>query len=199
MYSKPRFVKVLFIAVGLLLTGCVSVPKPIKGHHPELNLTQIQLAPDNFTGLEVRLGGKVLAVQSRQQNTTRLEIAAQPLDMSGAPILNSLSNGRIFADIPNLLEPTDFKDKYVTVLGTVSGVVTGELNGASYPYILINSQGFIRWVRHTRIDYAYMMSPMPAWYYNTYSPYYAGYPGFRPNPFVAMPMQVQQSDYLAPN
>ena len=199
MFSKLGFVKVLFIAVGLLLTGCATVPKPIKGNHPEQNLTQIQLAPDNFKGLEARLGGKVLAVQSRPQNTTRLEIAAQPLDTSGAPIINSLSNGRIFADIPNLLEPTDFKDKYVTVLGTVAGVVAGKLNGVAYSYILLNTQGFIRWEQHTRINFGYMMSPMPAWYYNTHWPYYGGYSGFWPNPYVFMPTQVQQSEYLAPN
>jgi outer membrane lipoprotein len=199
MLRKSWFVKVLFIAAGLSLAGCVTVPKPIKGNHPEQDLSQIQLAPENFKGIEVRLGGKVLAVQGRSKATTRLEIATQPLDSAGAPILNSISTGRIFAELPNLLEPTDFKNKYVTVLGTIAGVEPGELNGVPYSYIRVNAIGFVRWQQHTRIDYNYLMPPAPAWYYNGRWPYYAGYPGFWPTPYAVMPTQVQQTEYLAPN
>lgn len=199
MTSKPWLGRWPLLVGVLWLTGCVTVPKSIQGHHPEQNLSQIQLAPNNFKGLEARLGGKVLTVQNRQPNTTRLEIAAQPLDRYGAPILDSLSNGRIFADVPNLLEPADFKDRYVTVLGTIMGEVAGKMNGIPYAYILVNTSGFIRWERHTRIDYGYIMPAVPAWYYNNNWPYNGGYPGFWPNPYVVMPTQVQQSEYLAPN
>ena len=108
---------------ALALSGCVSVPDAIKGSSPtpQQDLVRVMNAPELYVGQEARFGGKVIGLQNKQ-GQTRLEIASVPLDSGARPVLGEPSRGRIYADVNGFLDPVDFRNQYVTVVGTISGV-----------------------------------------------------------------------------
>ncbi len=110
------------LLVSLLLSGCVTVPDSVKGSSPtpQQDLVRVLSAPELFVGQESRFGGKVIKVDNRN-GMTRLEIAAMRLDDGARPILGSASIGRIFADVNGFLDPVDFNNQMVTVVGPIKG------------------------------------------------------------------------------
>lgn len=175
----------LLLAAAFVLAGCVSVPDSVKGSSPmpQQDLARVLSAPQLFTGQESRFGGKVVNVVN-QTGKTRLEIAAMPLDEGARPILGSASVGRIYADINGFVDPVDFRDQMVTVVGPIKGTEKGNINGASYQFVVVNVSGYQRWHRVQQIisppapidpwiwygpGYRHRgyWGPPPAFYYNT--------------------------------
>ncbi|NMP26707.1 Slp family lipoprotein [Rahnella sp. SAP-1] len=141
--------KSLAFAVGLgalLLSGCVTVPESIRGttETPQMNLVAVQGAPQIYVGQEARFGGRVVAV-TNDKNRTRLEIAVVPLDSSAAPILGQPSVGRIAAYYHGFLDPVDFKNQLVTVVGPISGSENGTIGNSDYRYVTVNVNSYKRW------------------------------------------------------
>lgn len=132
--------------VSLLLSGCVTVPDSVKGTSakPQQDLARVLTAPQLYTGQESRFGGKVIRVDNRKDKT-RLEIAAMPLDEGARPILGSPSMGRIYADVNGFIDPTDFSDRMVTVVGPIGGVEKGKIGEAQYNFLVVNVTGYQRW------------------------------------------------------
>ncbi|EKT62731.1 Slp family lipoprotein [Providencia burhodogranariea] len=174
---------VLFVGV-LALTGCVSIPSSIQGGSadPAVSLESVQNAPEMYIGQEGRFGGKVISVFN-EPNKTRLEIAVMPLSKyDAAPELNTASTGRIYAYVNRFLEPVDFKGRYVTVVGTISGEQIGKIGEIPYKYITLNVTGYQRW----NLTQSVVLPPAGPWGYGYYNdPYYHnwgygygyGYPG----------------------
>lgn len=151
----------LALAVGLsvlLLSGCVTVPQAIRGTTPtpQMNLVAVQGAPQIYVGQEARFGGRVVSV-TNDKNRTRLEIAAMPLDSSASPILGEPSTGRFAAYYNGFLDPVDFKNQLVTVVGPITGFENGAVGQASYRYVTVNVNSFKRWREVTEV----VMPPQP--------------------------------------
>lgn len=165
---------VLFVGV-LALTGCVSIPSSIQGSspNPAVSLTSVQNAPEMYIGQEGRFGGKVISVFN-EPNKTRLEIAVMPLSKyDAAPELNTASTGRIYAYVNRFLEPADFKGRYVTVVGTITGEQTGKIGEIPYKYITLNATGYQRW----NLMQSVVLPPVAPWGYGYYGdPYYYNHP-----------------------
>lgn len=146
---------VLAIVFAVLLTGCISVPEAIKSDATvQQDLMQIMQSPQHYTGQQVRLGGKVVNVEN-QQDSTRLEIATLPLDQSARPMPDNVSLGRIYADINGFLDPVDYREHLITVLGTVAGTQQGMVGKKPYTFLLVNVTGYQRW----RLVQQLMLSP----------------------------------------
>ncbi|KAB7896488.1 Slp family lipoprotein [Rouxiella sp. S1S-2] len=141
--------KSVALAVGLsvlLLSGCVTVPDSIRGttETPQMNLVAVQGAPQIYVGQEARFGGRVVSV-ANDKNRTRLEIAAVPLDSSAAPVLGEPSIGRIVAYYNGFLDPVDFRNQLVTVVGPITGAENGTIGNAPYRFVTLNVNGYKRW------------------------------------------------------
>ncbi|WP_324187982.1 Slp family lipoprotein [Rouxiella silvae] len=141
--------KSLALAVGLsvlLLSGCVTVPDSIRGttETPQMNLVAVQGAPQIYVGQEARFGGRVVSV-ANDKDRTRLEIAAVPLDSSAAPVLGEPSIGRIVAYYNGFLDPVDFRNQLVTVVGPITGAENGTIGNAPYRFVTLNVNGYKRW------------------------------------------------------
>lgn len=161
--------------VSWLLSGCVTVPDSIKGNSatPQQDLVRVLNAPQLYIGQESRLGGKVIKVDNRNGNT-RLEIAAMPLDEGAKPILGAPSIGRIYANINGFVDPVDFSNQMVTVVGSINGVEKGKIGDAQYNFLVVNVTGYQRWHRSQQI-----IAPAPfdpwIWYGPDYGHRRGGY------------------------
>ncbi|WP_232369985.1 Slp family lipoprotein [Xenorhabdus lircayensis] len=166
----------------MVLAGCVSVPEVIKGttKTPVENLFPVKNAPELYIGYEGRFGGKVLSVLN-EKDQTRLEISAMHLADNAAPRLDTPSLGRIYAYVNTFLEPSDFKDHYVTVVGLITGIEKGKVGNSPYNYVVMNVSGFKRWNESQRVILPSAVGPDSWGYYsNPYAPYWGGYSPFQP-------------------
>ncbi|MBJ7220701.1 MULTISPECIES: Slp family lipoprotein [unclassified Brenneria] len=136
----------ILIAAAWLLSGCVTVPDAIKGTSPtpQDDLVRVMNAPQLYVGQESRFGGRVVGIRN-EADKTRLEIAAMPLDSGAKPRLNLPSEGRFIAYVNRFLEPVDFKDKLVTVVGPITGTEQGAIGDKPYRYVVVDAQGYKRW------------------------------------------------------
>ncbi len=147
MYSSLRFkiYGVLLVTSGLL-TGCVTVPEAIRGTSPtpQTDLVRVMNAPSLYVGQESRFGGRVVGIRN-EADRTRLEISSMPLDDGARPRLGALSDGRFIAYVKGFLEPVDFKNQLVTVVGPITGTEQGTIGHRPYRYVVIDAQGYKRW------------------------------------------------------
>jgi len=156
------------VLAGLLiaaLSGCVTVPDAIKGTSPtpQQDLSRVMAAPQLYVGQEARFGGKVVSVKN-EQGKTRLEIATVPLDEGARPSLSDPSRGRIYADVNSFLDPVDFRNQLVTVVGPITGTAKGKIGDSNYTYMVMQANGFKRW----RVTQQVVMPPEPI------DPYWGG-------------------------
>ncbi|MBD2819365.1 Slp family lipoprotein [Xenorhabdus sp. 42] len=152
----------------LILAGCSSVPDVIKGttKTPVENLFAVKNVPELYIGHEGRFGGKVLSVLN-EKDQTRLEISAMPLANNAAPRLQAPSLGRIYAYVKTFLEPSDFKDHYVTVVGRVVGLEKGVVGHSPYDYVAVGVTGLKRWHESQRVIFPPSAGTDPWNYYGT--------------------------------
>ncbi|MCX8956175.1 Slp family lipoprotein [Erwinia psidii] len=176
-----------------LLTGCVSVPDSVRGTSPtpQQDLVRVMNAPQLYVGQESRFGGKVVKVINKD-GVTRLEIAAMPLDDTARPILGSPSIGRVYADIKGFVDPVDFNNQMVTVVGPVTGSEKGQVGQASYHFVKVNVTGYQRW----HLTQQVITPPQPVdpwiWYGPPRGRHRGGYWGPPPGGFYNQgPVQVQ--------
>ncbi|WP_368868690.1 Slp family lipoprotein [Proteus penneri] len=166
--------KALFLSGALFLAGCVSIPESIKGTSatPVTDLNRVFVAPELYIGQEGRFGGRVIDVKNLQ-SSTQLEIAVMPLSQyDAAPELRQPSIGRLYANVMHFLDPTDYKNQYVTVVGTIKGVESGKVGEATYPFLRIDVTGMKRW---TLTQQVIMPAPVMTWGYYGDGPYWWGY------------------------
>ncbi|AFI90260.1 Slp family lipoprotein [Pectobacterium parmentieri] len=147
MHLNRKSARLSMIAAAvLLLSGCVTVPDAIKGTSPtpQDDLVRVMNAPQIYVGQESRFGGRVVSIRN-EANKTRLEIASMPLDSGAKPLLDMPSEGRFIAYVNRFLEPVDFKDQLVTVVGLIVGTEQGAIGDKPYRYVVIDAQGYKRW------------------------------------------------------
>ncbi|MFG1172357.1 Slp family lipoprotein [Erwiniaceae bacterium CAU 1747] len=134
------------LLTSLFLSGCMTVPDSVKGTSatPQQDLVRVLNAPQLYVGQESRFGGKVIGV-SNKSNMTRLEIAAMSLDDSARPILGSATMGRVYADVNGFVDPINFNNQMVTVVGPITGIEKGKIGDANYNFVVVQVTGYQRW------------------------------------------------------
>jgi outer membrane lipoprotein len=160
----------LAAAAALVLSGCVSVPDAIKGTSatPQQDLTVVMNAPQLYVGQEARFGGRVVNVDNLK-GKTRLEIATVSLDEGARPALNEPSHGRIYADVNGFLDPVDFRNQLVTVVGPITGTAEGKIGQTPYKFMAMQATGYKRW----NVVQQVVMPPQPIdpWFWGGPYPY----------------------------
>lgn len=135
----------------LTATGCASGPIKINGEPPELTVAQVrsQLVEDSEMSLPVPgavLWGGVVINTENLSDATQIEVMGYPLDRRQRPMTNREAEGRFLVRYEGYLEPVDYAaGRSVTVLGTLSGVITGAVGAAEYRYPLVQSDEIHLW------------------------------------------------------
>lgn len=99
------------------------------------------MAPNLYTGQQVRPGGRVINVINLPKQTL-LEIAVLPLNSAARPQLNKPYQGRLIARNDRFLDPVNYRNHLLTVLGTLSGSEMGKIGSAPYTFVRLNIQEF---------------------------------------------------------
>ena len=170
--------RIIIFSLLLFMFGCNShIPTLIKTPpEQELGYKQVKNNAKNYQNQYVRWGGKIVSVENKE-NSTWIEILANPLDSYGRPESGDDYQGRFIARIDGFLEPEQYaKDRYLTIYGKVETNIVKRVDEFPYNYPLIHAQEHHLW-RNQRI--ARLYDPYYYGYHpRFYSPYYR-YPYFR--------------------
>lgn len=179
----------------LVLTACNINPVEVRAPFQGPNVISVQEQPDQYLGAEVRWGGRLLAVENKEE-FTEFTIASRRLDQNGRPIpggytksRSKYTGGRFVARVGGFLEPGNFdKGSDITIVGVVRDVEIRDVDDRPYWYPVVAATDYYVWERHGR-GYVYpyygpLVQPyygaFPYWYGPQYHPYY-------PGPFYAYP------------
>ena len=140
-----------------------------------VSFAELKRAPSEYIGRTVMIGGSVIRAK-RTDAGTELEILQLPTAKEGGLTEERLrSEGRFLAVREQFLDPASLPEGTpITVIGTVTGEMTRQLDESDYTYPLLEVKHIIDWnsvAANRRRD----RSP----YYGAYYPPY-GYSGFYP-------------------
>ncbi|HEU4685885.1 MAG TPA: Slp family lipoprotein [Nitrospira sp.] len=196
---------------GLLLAGCAQsahqtgramldkmIPDEVlKDVDQSVSFAELREDPGRYTGKTVMFSG--LAMRSRRtKDGTEIEVLQIPTDPGMAPSeRKAQSQGRFLAvQSEGFLDPATIeKGTPLTIVGTVTGATSKELDDSEYRYPVLNVRYLVDWndVRtHDGDGYSgrYYYSPYASWYYGFGSPFWGPY-GFYPysyyGPYYSFP------------
>ncbi len=168
--------------ITLLLIGCASqrTPQAIQTPLPKSpSLTQVRIGEvEEFSGAEVRWGGKVVKVEN-QSTDTLIEVVAYELQGNGRPIPDDSSPGRFLARVDGFLDPTIYEPgRLWTVVGRLEGKMSRPIGGYAYTYPIVQ-------VGHHHLWPGPSPDRRRGYYYPRHYPYY--YPYYGPTPYYRGP------------
>lgn len=178
---------VIVIAVTFFLASCASIPESIKGNNqPDIqkNFISVHNQPGLYTGQQARFGGKVINVINTKKDTL-LEIAVLPLNSYAKPQIEASYQGRILARQQGFLDPVNYRNHFVTILGTIQGDEQGFINKVPYDFVKVDLQGIQVWHLTESVN-------------TTYNQWDYGYGAFWPEPMWGAPYYTNAVTQVTP-
>ena len=121
--------RLLFATGVLLLSGCVTAPKPLQGEYAPVGPRDALQA--DLSGERVRWGGRLLEIRAFDTHTCFL-VAGEPLGEDARPYSDSrgTGQGRFLACRAGAYDPAVFAPgRALTFAGTLAGVDVHEIGG----------------------------------------------------------------------
>jgi outer membrane lipoprotein len=152
-----------------------------------VSFADLKRAPSEYIGRTVMIGGNVIQAK-RSQAGTELEVLQLPTAKEGTLTEDRLrSEGRFLAVRETFLDPASLpQGTPITIIGTVKGEITRQLDESDYTYPLLEVKHIIDWnsiaVQRRRDRSPYYGAYYPPYGYSGFSPYggfwgpYGGYP-----------------------
>jgi outer membrane lipoprotein len=136
------------LLMALLLGACASGPAfDTGGVDRSLTPRSVATGPQQAAGRHVLWGGLILGT-TNLQDRTRLEVLAYPLDASARPLDESEPQGRFMLEQAGYLDPASYAEgRRISVVGTVTGTLTGQVDESDYIYPLIEARQLHLWSR----------------------------------------------------
>ncbi|EAP5222084.1 Slp family lipoprotein [Salmonella enterica] len=179
--------KALMLTMLLSLAACNSIPQNIKGNNqPDIqkNFISIHNQPGLYKGQQARFGGKVINVINTKDDTI-LEIAVLPLNSYAKPQIGTSYQGRILAQQKGFLDPINYRNHFVTILGTIQGDEQGFIDKVPYDFVKVKLQGIQIWHLTDSVNTTYNL-----WDY--------GYGPFWPEPGWGVPYYTNSVTQVTP-
>jgi outer membrane lipoprotein len=151
-----------------------------------VSFAELQQAPGEYVGRTVMLGGTVIKGK-RTKEGTELEVLQRPTGEEGRLTEDRLrSEGRFLAIRESFLDPASLPEGTpITVIGTVKGVTTRQLDETDYVYPVLEVKHIIDW-KSLAAQRPRNLGLYSGLYYGSYYPPYGyGWGGF--NPYGAYP------------
>jgi len=155
------------LALGLVvlaLAGCGVISREVRREAvPLRNFAELREDPQRFFGEVVILGGEIIEVRNRPDETTLL-VLERPLGQGQRPRTDASSGGRFMVRFSGYLDPVLFAaGRSVTVAGKVQGDQTEAVGEAPYRYVVLEGVEIHLWEKPSS-------PPYPSWY--PYDPWY---------------------------
>ncbi len=138
----------------LLFSACATtIPSDVlTGVDHTISFQKLGENPEAFMGKTLVLGGEVLITEN-QPGKTRLIVLQHELDGDLKPLDNDQSKGRFIVIAPEFLDPAIYaKGRRITIVGTVAGKETRQLNGIPYVYPVIEKRYLYLWPVEKIVD-----------------------------------------------
>lgn len=139
---------ILTLAIGTcLLTGCVTIPEPLRGEFSTLAPDQPGAAAER-----VRWGGRLIEVLPAADQTC-LEILGMPLDSSARPQFLDADIGRFRACKAGFFDPAVFiSGREVTVTGSIETQVERKIGEYTYRMPQVRVETLFLWPQRLDIE-----------------------------------------------
>jgi len=152
--THPVFLLILWPGL-LLLSACATTTIPsdvLTGVDPAISFQKFSENPEAFTGKTIVLGGEILITEN-QPGKTQLIVLQHELDGDLKPLDNDPSKGRFIVVAPEFLDPAIYtKGRRITIVGTVAGGETRQLNGIPYLYPVMEKRYLYLWPVEKIVD-----------------------------------------------
>jgi outer membrane lipoprotein len=165
--KTKQFCKTIIIFIFAAgLAACSVVSKDIRQKAlTDIPFKTLAAQPEQYVGQTVVLGGYILDVSNRSQET-HLTVLQAPLDFQDEPKARDMSKGRFLVVTDEFLDPMVYeKGRKVTVAGTVLGRETEKIDAYEYSMPKIRSMELHLW---DKPEYRY-------YYYDPYYPFTDNY------------------------
>ncbi|MGH8033140.1 MAG: Slp family lipoprotein [Luteimonas sp.] len=152
-------------SLALLLSACVTQPKPLQGAYTEI--TPREAVDRDSTGTTVRWGGRIVQVEPKE-NTTCFEMVATRLTASGRPYYYTQDDtgGRFIACRTGFYDPAVFeKNREVTFTGRLDSYQNRRIGGYDYRFPHITADVVYLWPVRERVNLITHPAPWPWWGY----------------------------------
>lgn len=139
------------LALLLLLAGCATTPR-FDTSQAALSVTPEQAVTemDRLEGTRVLWGGAIVS-SVNQEEATRLEILAYPLDDRQRPQTKAKPLRRFLAIQEGYLETADYaQGRWVTLTGPLTGTQAGRVGEAPYTYPVVRIEDIQLWPEERR-------------------------------------------------
>ena len=147
-----------------------------------ISFAELKRAPGEYVGRTVMIGGNVIRAK-RTETGTEVEILQLPSTKDGPQTEERLrSEGRFLAVRETFLDPASLpQGTPITVIGTVKGEITRQLDESDYTYPILEVKHIIDWnsiaVQRRRDRSPYYGAYYPPYGYSGFSPYGGGFWG----------------------
>lgn len=137
------------LAVLLMLTACAGSPTYENyGADGTLIPRSVATAPQRAIGKKVLWGGVILKTVNLKDRT-QVEVLAYPLDTDTRPKIDDVPLGRFIFEQAGFLEPASYANqRQVTVVGTVTGTLPGQVGDADYNFPRVTASKLTLWPQY---------------------------------------------------
>ncbi|KGO97920.1 Slp family lipoprotein [Novilysobacter defluvii] len=156
-------IRLTLLALALAgLAGCATYPAPLQGGYTEM--TAHQASSGDHTGLPVRWGGRIIAVEPGE-NRTCFQMLGIQLDGTGRPVRSSdRYDGRFLACRDGFYDPAIFQaGREVTFTGRIDGYEDREIGEYEYRLPRMAADVVYLWGIRERVDVIERPAPWPWW------------------------------------
>ncbi len=165
----------LLLAGLVLLSGCASVPEPVReGPRQSPDPVVVQASPEQYAGMTVRWGGVIVSVENGQAES-EVEVVSRPLGDDTRPLDTDQTSGRFLVRTQDFLDPMDYTaGREITVVGILDGIEQRNIGAHRYAYPVVKATGYYLWPVIIYVPDPYYYSPFyDPWY--PFGPYYYPY------------------------
>lgn len=162
----------ILLAMAALVTGCATVPTPLRGEFAPL--APQQAASSEQAGDLVRWGGRIVAVEPSPQQTC-FEVLGRDLTGTARPVRSiDQTQGRFIACRAGFYDPAIFTtERDITVTGRIVDFETRRIGEYDYRYPRIAAEVIYLWPPEVAQERIYYNDPFWPSYYGPWWGYRA--------------------------
>ena len=137
------------VVFSMLLGACAGSPDYANyGAEAALTPQRVSARPELGAGKQVLWGGVIMKTVNLKDKT-QIEVLAFPLNSRERPKIDQPPLGRFIVEKQGFLEPANYaSQRQITVLGTVTGTLPGQVGESDYNYPLVTHTQHTLWPIH---------------------------------------------------